>query len=154
MLKMTKQWLELLNDYNMILMIENGIRGGISQCSNRYAVANNKYMKENYDKTKESTFLEYLDANNLYGWAMSKYLPYGGFKWGGTNIDVLKIPDDSPKGYILEVDLSYPKNYMTYIQIYHWLQKTGLKTRDFPNCSLPYMIRKSTSSTTPLLSCI
>jgi len=109
MLKMTKQWLELLNDYNMILMIENGIRGGISQCSNRYAVANNKYMKENYDKTKESTFLEYLDANNLYGWAMSKYLPYGGFKWGDTNIDVLNIPDDSHKGYILEVGLSYPK---------------------------------------------
>ena len=56
-------------DYDMI---ENGIRCGISKCSNRYAVANNKYMKENYDKTKESTFLEYLDANKFYGWAMSK----------------------------------------------------------------------------------
>ena len=108
MLKMTKQRLELLTDYDMIRMIENGIRGGISQCSNRHVVANNKYMKENYNKTKESTFLEYLDANNLYGWAMSKYLPYGGFKWGDTD-DVLNIPDDSPKGYILEVDLSYPK---------------------------------------------
>ena len=105
MLKMTKQKLEMLTDCDMILIIENGIRGGISQCSNRYAMANNKYMKEKFDKTKESTFLEYLDVNNIYGSAMSKYLPYGGFKWGKRNIDVLNISDNSPKGYILEVDL-------------------------------------------------
>ena len=66
-------------------------------------------MGEKYDKSKESVFLTYLDANNLYGWAMSKYLPYGGFKWSNTDIDVLNIPDDSLKGYILEVDLEYPK---------------------------------------------
>jgi intergrase/recombinase len=107
MLKMMKQKLELLTDYDMILMIENGTRGGISQCSNRHAKANNKYMKEKYDENKESIFLEHLDANNLYGWAMSKYLPYGGFKWNNTEIDVLNAPDNSPKGYIFEVDLSY-----------------------------------------------
>ena len=89
----------------MVLMIENGIRGGISQCSNRHAKAN-KYMGDNFDENKDSVFIQYLDANNLYGWAMSKYLPYDGFKWSSTNIDVLNIPDDSPKGYILEVDLS------------------------------------------------
>jgi hypothetical protein len=55
------------------------------------------------------TFLEYFDANNLYGWAMSKYLPYGGFKWGNTDINVLNIPKNFSKGYIEEVDLSYPK---------------------------------------------
>ena len=109
MLRMTKQKLELLTDYDKVLMIEKGIRGGISQCSNRYAKANNKYMNEKYDKNIESVVIEYLDANNLYGWAMSKYLPYGGFKWGNTNINILNIPDDSAEGYILEVDLSYPE---------------------------------------------
>ena len=113
MLKMIKQGLELLNDY-MVLMIENGIRGGILQCSNRHAKANNKYMNEKYDKSKESVFIEYLDANNLYGWAMSKYLRYGGFRCSSTDIDVLNISDDSSKGYILEVALSYPKELHNY----------------------------------------
>ncbi|GBM60233.1 hypothetical protein AVEN_273538-1 [Araneus ventricosus] len=110
MLKMTKIKLDLLNDYDMILMLEKGLRGGVSQCCNRYGKANNKYMK-NYDKSKESNYLMYLDANNLYGWAMSQYLPYGEFKWIKTNTiqNILKCPDDSEKGYILELDLEYPK---------------------------------------------
>lgn len=98
MFRKVKEKLELLTEYDIILMIENGNRGGISQCSNRHTKANNKYMKEKFDGSKESVCTEYLDANNLYLWAMSKYLPYRYFKWSNTNIDVLNIPDISPKG--------------------------------------------------------
>ena len=79
-LKTTGQHLELLSDYDMLMMFERGIRGGITHISKRYAEANNKYMK-NYNPGKESTFIQYLDANNLYGWAMSQNLPTHGFKW-------------------------------------------------------------------------
>ena len=79
-LKKTEVKLELITDYDMLLMIEKGIRGGICQAAHRYAKANNKYMK-NYDKNIESSYIEYLDANNLYGWAMSQKLPVKGFKW-------------------------------------------------------------------------
>ena len=71
---------ELLTDYDMLLMIEEGIRGGICHAVHRYAKANNKYMK-NYDKSKESSYIQYLDANNVYGAAMSEKLPINGFKW-------------------------------------------------------------------------
>ena len=70
----------LITDYDMLLMIEKGIRGGICQATHSYAKANNKYMK-NYDKNNEPSYIEYLDANNLYGWAMSQKLPVDGFKW-------------------------------------------------------------------------
>ena len=79
-LKKTGVKLELITDYDMLLMIEKVIRGGICQAAHRYAKANNKYMK-NYDKNIESSYIEYLDANNLYGWAMSQKLPVKGFKW-------------------------------------------------------------------------
>ena len=79
-LKKTDVKLELLTDYQMLLMIEEGIRGGMCQSTHRYAKANNKYMK-NYDKKIESSYLTYLDANNLYGWAMSQKLPVIGFMW-------------------------------------------------------------------------
>ena len=71
---------ELLIDYDMLLMIEEGIRGGICHAVHRYAKANNEYMKK-YDKSKESSYIQYLDANNLYGAAMSEKLPINGFKW-------------------------------------------------------------------------
>ena len=64
----------------MLLIIEKGIRGGIRQTTHRYAKANNKYMK-NYDKNNESSYIEYLDANNLYEWTMSQKLPVNEFKW-------------------------------------------------------------------------
>ena len=64
----------------MYLFIEKGIRGGISYIANRYTKANNKYMK-NYDPKKPSKYTLYLDMTNLYGWAMSGYLPYGRFRW-------------------------------------------------------------------------
>ncbi|XP_044760347.1 uncharacterized protein LOC123317802 [Coccinella septempunctata] len=108
MLKTTKIKLEIIKDIDILLFIENGIRGGISQCSNRYSTANNKYMGPKFDVNEPEKYLLYLDVNNLYGWAMSQFLPYGGFKWTDTNIDITQIPDDAPEGYILEVDLEYP----------------------------------------------
>ena len=72
--------LEFLTDYDMLLMVEEGIRGGTCHSIHRHAKANNKYMK-NYDGSKESSYIQYLDANNLYGWAMSQKLPVNDFKW-------------------------------------------------------------------------
>ena len=71
--------LELLTDYDMLLMVEERIRRGICHSIHRYAKANSKYMK-NYNKNKESSYIQYLDASNLYGWAMSQKLPVNGFK--------------------------------------------------------------------------
>ena len=76
----TKVKLELLTDYDMLLMVEKGIRGEICQATHRYAKANNKYMR-NYDKNNESSYIAYLDANTLYGWVMSQILPVNGLKW-------------------------------------------------------------------------
>ena len=83
-LKKTDIELELLADYDMLLMVEEGIRGGICHSIHRYAKANNKYMK-NYDKNEESYYIQYLDANNLYGWAMSKKIPVNESKWLNSN---------------------------------------------------------------------
>ena len=112
-LKKTNIRLELLTDYDMLLMIEEGIRGGICHPINRYAKANNKYMN-NYDENEESSYIQYLDANNLYGWAMSQKLPVNNFKWvedtSKINEDFIKnYYENSKKGYILEVDVKYPK---------------------------------------------
>ena len=78
-LKMTEIKLELLTDVDMLLMLEKGIRAGICHAVHRYAKANNKYMKS-YNKNKESLYLQYFDANNLYGWVMSQKLLVNGFK--------------------------------------------------------------------------
>ena len=80
-LKKTGVNLELLKDPDMLLMFERGIRGGITQSVHRWAIANNPYMGYEYDRSKLTEYLQYLDANNLYGWAMSQSLPTGEFKW-------------------------------------------------------------------------
>ncbi|XP_074042580.1 uncharacterized protein [Leptinotarsa decemlineata] len=109
MLKYTKCKLQILKDIDMIMFVEKGIRGGISVCSNRYSEANNKYM-EAYNPEKPSKYLLYLDVNNLYGWAMSEFLPYDGFQWvENFDKDITEIPDNASEGYILEVDLEYPE---------------------------------------------
>ena len=113
MLKMTGIELELMTDIDMFQFIEKGMRGGTSYIANRYGKANNKYMR-NYDPNEPSKYIMYLDANNLYGWAMSQHLPTGGFKWMTQNqinkLDLDKYKEDSEKGLILEVDLEYPDN--------------------------------------------
>ena len=93
----------------MYLFIEKGPRERIPYIAKRYSKANNKYMK-NYDAKKPSKFITYLDMNNLYGWAMNGYLPYGGFKVlkNVDKFDVNSISEKSLIGYILEVDLEYP----------------------------------------------
>ena len=112
MLKMTNIQLELMTDIDMFQFIEKGSRGGISYIANRYAKANNKYMSE-YDENMPSKYIIYLDANNLYGWAMSQYLPTGGFKWLTekqiNKINLAQYNEDSNKGLLIEVDLEYPK---------------------------------------------
>ena len=111
MFKMTNIKLELMTDIDMFQFIEKGLRGGISYIANRYGKANNKYMKE-YDEKAPSKYIMYLDANNLYGWVMSQYLPTGGFRWmKQKQIDKLNLAsyeEDSKKGFIAEVDLEYP----------------------------------------------
>ena len=95
----------------MLMVVEKGITDGIFHAINRYAKSNNQYM-ENYDKNFESSYVIYLDANNLYGWAMSRKLPVNGFKWkkyvSKFDEDFIKNYDeDSNKGYIFEVDVEF-----------------------------------------------
>ena len=102
-LKMTGVELELLTDPDMLLMIEKGVRGGVSMISKRHGKANNKYMGEEYDPSQPSKYITYLDANNLYGWAMSKPLPISNFKW------MKNLHNWRNRPCILEVDLEYPE---------------------------------------------
>ncbi|CAG2243281.1 unnamed protein product [Mytilus edulis] len=115
-LKVTKCKLELITDdiRDAYLFIESGMRGGISQISNRYAAANNKYIPKTYDSMKESSYLIYQDCNNLYGLAMSMPLPTGKFRFLRDNeqahFNISDVDLEGEKGYILEVDLDYPED--------------------------------------------
>ena len=106
-LKMAGIELELISDIDMNLMIEKGLRGGMSVITHRKAEANNKYIKS-YDHQKPSKHITYLDANSLYSWVMDQYLPYGGFSWVNSNkFNLENVKPDSDIGHILEVDLTY-----------------------------------------------
>ena len=120
-------------------MIEDGIRGGICHAIQRYAKANNKYMND-YNKNKESSYIQYLNANNLYGMAMSEKLPIKGFKW---IVDISEIDENfvksynknSSKGYVLKVDVDYPRE----LQNLH--------------CDLPFLPEKMVVNNTKKLIC-
>ena len=110
-LKCTGIKLELLTDPDMLLIFERGIRGGITQAVCKYASAKNKYMGDKFNPNEDTTYLQYLDANNLYGWAMLQPLPTGGFNWTDVNPnEISELATRTDKGYILEVDVSYPKD--------------------------------------------
>lgn len=116
-LKVTGQKLDLLTDYNMLMMIQSGIRGGITTSVKRYAEACNSYVSSPEDLIRNNCeeiqrFLLYLDANNLYGWSMSEYLPTGGFQWVVFKriSDILHISNVSDVGYIFECDVTYPES--------------------------------------------
>ena len=111
-LKMSGVKLDLFTDPDMHLFIENNIRGGVSVVTHRYAKANNSYTEDGLDDSLPPSYICYLDANNLYGYAMSQPLPTSDFRFLSDDeingFDVTTVPDDSPTGYILEVDMEYP----------------------------------------------
>ena len=108
-LKCTGIRLGLLTDPDMLLMFEHGIRGGITKAVRKYALANNKYMGDEFYPNEDTTYLQYLDVNNLYGWAMSQPLPVGEFRWVDIEPnEIIELAIRTDKGYILEVDVSYP----------------------------------------------
>ena len=117
--KITKFQLELLSDSDMLLMIQSGIRRGIATISHRHAKAKNEYMGTEFDPTKDSKFISYVDADNLHGWAMSKQLPTSEFKW---------MTDDELDNWkhlscILEVDLDNPEHLHDHHNDYPLAQK-------------------------------
>ena len=139
-LKKTEVELELLTKIDMLLMVQKGIRGGICHAIHRYAKANNKYMK-NYDKDIESSYLEYLDANNLCGWAMFQKLSVNGFEWveelSKFKEDFIKnYYEDSNKGYFLEVDVGYPNLHNLHSDLPFLSQRSKIKDFDKLVCSV------------------
>ena len=118
----------------MYLKTEDSIRGGISMIVNKYSKANNKYLRS-YDKNKPSTYIIYLDANNLYGWAMSQPLPFGDYKYE-KNVDIftknyiMNLKDDSDRGYFLNVDLEYPQTLHDLHNDYPLAPERKIVTKD------------------------
>ena len=118
-LRKAKVKLDLLIGIDMLLMVEKGIRGGICDSIYHYAKANNKYMKD-YDENKESSYIQYWDVNNFFGWAMSQKLPGNNF---GSIKDTFQINENFIKSYREESGKGYSiilKNYINFITIYHF----------------------------------
>jgi len=142
MLKVACAGVELLTDQNMYLFFEEGIRGGVSVISGRYAQANNKYMGDQYDESKESSYLMYWDANSLYSTAMLDNLPSGGFRWlsKGELARMMRYPS-TIQGCTLEVDLEVP-----HTKEFHD------HTKDYPLAPKNKRIRKVTKLAPHLLN--
>ena len=143
-LKKVEVEFELLTNIDMLLMVEKGIRYGICHAIHRYAKANDKYMK-NYDKNMKSSYLVYLDANNLYWSTMSQKLPVNDFEWEENihkfNEDFIQNYDEnSNEGYILEVDDECPKNCLIFIVIYHFYLKER-KLKSVTSLFVPYCLQ-------------
>ena len=121
MLKMTEVKLIQVSGIDMYLFVEKESWGGISYICKRFREENNKDMK-NSDPTKPSRCITYLNENNLYGWAMGGYVPYGGFKWfkDVDNFSVNSISENSSTGYTLEVDLEHPEELQVLHTDYPW----------------------------------
>ena len=125
----------------MLILFEKGIRGGMCQGTYRYAKANNKYMK-NYNKNKESSYLEYVHANNLYGFAMGKKLPVDNFKWVYdlsifTEDFIKNYDEESDIGYLFVVDVEYPKNlYMLHSDLPFLPERMKINKCDKLVCNL------------------
>ena len=137
--KYTKAELDYLEDYDMLLMIEKGIRGGYSGVlGERYVKANNKYL-EDFDSQKPSNFLLYLDANNLYAWAMSQALPTGDFKWEEPTTYNWRNPPNE-RGCIVECDLEYTvaSKFLTY-KFPLAPEKLKVQTEDLSKLQLHYL---------------
>jgi hypothetical protein len=125
MLLMTGVKLEILSDPEMYLFFESGVRGGICMITQRLAKANFEGMST-FDKNIETAFIEYLDANNLYGWAMIQSLPYGGFKWLNTDEltteqwreKIMNMTPTQARGITFEVDIEVPKHLHDYFNCY------------------------------------
>jgi hypothetical protein len=128
-LKYTNVELELITDSEIFLFFESAMRGGISIISNRYAWANNLYLEpKEYDGSQPHSYIYYMDANDLYGWAMSQYLPVCGFRFLSeeeiAQIDFANVPDDSETGFAVECDLEYPSELTRPTTIALWRQNT------------------------------
>ena len=121
--------LELLTHPDMLLMFERGIRGGITQAVCKYTSANNKYMGDKFNPNEDTTYLQYLDANNLYGWAMSQPLPTGGFKWVDVNPNEIFMCERMEINGVekLVPNLSNKKNYVIHIQALNQALQHGLR---------------------------
>ena len=111
MLRNTNCTFDLITDREMFSMVQVGIRGGVSMIPTRYAQANNPDLTA-FDPARSTSYIIYLDANNLFVWAMCQPMPIGGFEWmraaEAREIDWLAQTEDQPMGYFIEASMNYP----------------------------------------------
>ena len=137
MLNVAEVKLELISDADMYLLFEKSMKCGASYISKRYSKANNKYIKS-YDSKQESNHYINLDVNNLYGYATSKFLPTGGFKWiDPKEFNLNRYTSNSSKGCVIEVDFEYQKELHQLHNDYPLApDKTDIKEKVLSSCQL------------------